>query len=109
MARTAITPQQVTSAGLTVATEPANVDGNSVPPGVLLEVDNGSAGSINVTLVTPGTFDGDIALPNRTVAVAAGATTIIGRLGPVYHQTDDTIHVDYPSGVTSVTVAAIKP
>lgn len=109
MPRTAITPQQVTSAGLTVATEPANVDGNSIPPGVLLEVDNASAGSIDVTVVTPGTFDGDLALPDRTVAVAAGVTVLIGRLGPVYHQTDDTIHVNYPSGVTSVTVAAIKP
>jgi hypothetical protein len=108
MPRTAITPQQVTSAGLTVATEPANVDGNSIPAGTILEVGNASAGSINVTAVTPGTVDGDLALPNRVVAVAAGATVLIGRLGPVYHQSDGTIHVNY-SAVTSVTVAAIRP
>lgn len=108
MARTAITPQQVTSAGLVLATEPANVDGNSVKTGALLQLTNGSAGSINVTVATPGTIDGDLAIPDRVVAVAAGETRIFGRLGPVYHQSDGTVHVNY-SAVTSVTVAAIQP
>lgn len=107
MARTAVTPQQVTSSGLVAATEPANVDGNSIPVGAVLQVDNASAGSINVTIPTPGSIDGDLPLPDRVVAVAAGATALIGRLGPVFHQSDDTIHIDY-SAVTSVTVAAIK-
>lgn len=107
MPRTAITPQQVTSAGLTPATEPANVDGNSVPQGVVLRVDNGDASPITVTIPTPGLIDGDLPLPDRTVSVPAGASKFIGRFGPVFHQSDDTIHVDY-SAVTSVTVAAIK-
>lgn len=105
--RTAITPQQVTSAGLVPATEPANVDGNSIPVGAILQVTNASAGSINVTVPTPGAVDGDLPLPDRVVAVGAGVTALIGRLGPVFHQSDDTIHVNY-SAVTSVTVAAIK-
>lgn len=108
MARTAITAQQVTSAGLALATEPANVDGNTIKPGEVLQVTNGSAASITVTIVTPGTVDGDLAISDRAVAVAAGETLMIGRLGPVYHQTDNTIHVNY-SAVTSVTVAVLKP
>lgn len=107
MARTAITPQQVTSAGLTPATEPANVDGNSIPQGVALQVTNGDASSIDVTIPTPGSIDGDLPLPDRIVSVAAGATVLIGRLGGVFHQDDNTIHIDY-TAITSVTVAAIK-
>lgn len=109
MPRTAITPQQVTSAGLALATEPANVDGNSIKQGVLLQVANASAASVNVTVVTPGVVDGDLTIADRVVAVAAGATRIIGRLGDVYRQpSDGTVHVNY-SAVTSVTVAAIQP
>ena len=108
MARTAVTPQNVTSAGVVLATEPANVDGNSIKTGTLFQVTNGSAASINVTVVTPGLIDGDLAIPDRVIAVAAAATRLIGRLGPVYHQSDGTVHINY-SAVTSVTVAAIQP
>ena len=100
-------PQTATSAGLTPATEPANVDGNSIEVGAALQVLNSSAASVNVTVVTPGLVDGDLALPDRVVAVAAGAVKLIARLGPIYHQDDGTVHVNY-SAVTTVTVAALK-
>lgn len=109
MPRTAITPQKATSAGLALVTEPGNVDGHSLPieRGVVLVVSNGSAGSINVTLVTPGTADGDLAIPDRIVAVPAGATRYFGNLDAVYRQSDGSVHVNL-SAVASVTVAALR-
>lgn len=107
MARTAITPQKVTTSGVEPATEPANVDGNSIPAGRVLRVTNGSASAVDVTAVTPGLIDGDLALPDRVVSVAAGATAYLGGHGAVYHQSDGTIHFNY-SAVTSVTVAALE-
>lgn len=109
MARTAITPQKASSAGLALAMEPGNVDGHSVPieRGVILVVTNGSAGTINATLVTPGSADGDLALPDRVVAVPAGATRYFGNLDAVYRQVDGSAHVNL-STVASVTVAAIR-
>lgn len=107
MPRTAITPQQITTAGLVVATEPANVDGNSFPAGSILRVTNGDTAAKTVTIPMPGTVDG-ITLPGRAESVAAGATEYFARHGEVYHQSDSTIHVNY-SAVTAVTVAVLKP
>lgn len=111
MPRTVITPQAVGSAGVVPATEAANVLGNSVVPaaaGTALRVTNGSGGSINVTVQTPGVVDNDLALPDRVVAVAAGATKYIaGLANPVYRQSDGTVLVDY-SAVTTVTVAVLQ-
>lgn len=107
MPRTAITPQKITTSGLAPNTEAANVDGNSIPVGRILRVTNGSAASINVTAKMPGLVDGNLALPNRVSAVAAGATRYFGGHGVVFHQSDSTIHFDY-SAVASVTVAALE-
>lgn len=107
MPRTAITPQDITTAGLAPNTEAANVDGNSFPAGSILRVTNGSASSINETFPMPGLVDG-LALPSRVVAVAAGATRYFSRFGPSYHQPGEVIHVNH-SAVTSVTVAVLKP
>ncbi|HEY9409330.1 MAG TPA: hypothetical protein VIQ30_22645 [Pseudonocardia sp.] len=109
MARTAITPQKATSAGLTLATEPANVDGNMIPlsSGMVLVVTNASGAEITVTFPTPATVDG-LAVADRAVAVPAGATGHVA-LGSsrVYRQPDGTAHVDY-SAVSSVTVALLQ-
>ena len=40
-------------------------------PGVYLIVKNANAGACTVTLVTPGTIDGDLAIADRTVSVPA--------------------------------------
>lgn len=108
MARSAVTPQTVTSSGLVPATEPANVDGHSFTPkpGRALRVTNGSAASVNVTVVTPGVADGDLPIPDRVVAVAAGTTRYFAGLGPVFRQADGTVHINY-SAVASVTVALL--
>lgn len=106
MARTALTAQSVTSAGLTPSYAAANVDGHSYQPtaGRLLHVKNGGAGSITVTLPTPGTVDG-LAVSDRTVTIGAGAEKLIGvGRGAAYRQDGGVVYVDF-SGVTSVTVA----
>lgn len=106
MARTALTSQPISSAGVTPTYAAANVDGHSFQPvaGRFLHVKNGSAGSVTVTLPTPGTVDG-LAITDRTVAVGAGAESMIGvGKGTAYRQDGGVVHVDF-SAVTSVTVA----
>lgn len=109
MPRTAITPQVVAATGLNPVTEAANVLGNSVAqaPGRVLRVTNGSAASINVTVVTPGLVDGDLVLPDRVVAVpAAGTRYLPMQPNGLYRQPDGSANVDY-SAVTTVTVAVL--
>lgn len=113
MARTALASQATVDEGITVAFTAANVDGHSIAGGgdVLLLVNNASAGSINVTVQTPGTTDG-LAIAEQVVAVAAGA---IKAIGPFRSTTYDRpsgaadagmVYVDF-SAVASVTVAAL--
>lgn len=45
--------------------------------GVLLVVNNGAASSVTVTLATPETIDGDLAVGDREVAVAASGWAVI--------------------------------
>jgi hypothetical protein len=109
MPRTAVTPQRVTTAGLAVAFEPANVDGNSFAAarGRALHVRNRSTASITVTLPTAATVDG-LAIADRAVTVAAGAhaSISVGSHAGIYGQTDGSVWVDY-SAVTTVDVAVI--
>lgn len=111
MARTPITPQRGTAAGLAAAFEPANAAGNSFAParGRALHVRNGSAAPITVTIPTPATVDG-LAIADRAVSVAVSGHAVI-YLGPpetagIYAQPDGTVNADY-SAVASVTVAVI--
>lgn len=109
MPRTAITPQVVTTTGLSVTYAAANVDGNSITSPATrrdLTVKNGSAASINVTIPTPGQVDGlDIA--DRVITVPAGAEMRIRTDSLAYRQTDGSMHINY-SAVTSVTVAVTE-
>jgi hypothetical protein len=108
MPRTAITPQQVTAAGLAPAYEPANVDGNSVGQRghQALHVKNASAAAVTVTLPTPGQVSGlDIA--DRTVSVPAGGERLISTSSGVLRHGDGTVQVNY-SAVASVTVAVLE-
>jgi hypothetical protein len=110
MARTALTVQQISRSGLGPAYTAANVDGHSVDnrnQKLFLHVKNGSASSINVTVVTPATVEG-LAVADLVVAVPNGGERMIGPFSNrPFNQTDGTIHVDF-SAVTTVTVAAFK-
>ncbi len=107
MARTAITAQRVAVAGIALATEPANVDGNSVvlDSRRILFVKNASAASVNVTLPTTTTLEG-LTVGNRVIAVPAAAERFI-RPSSTSAQPTGSVNVDY-SAVTSVTVAVLE-
>jgi hypothetical protein len=109
MARTALTVQQVTRAGLTPAYSAAPVDGHSILNGgkELLHVKTGGT-ACNVTIQTPGSVDGQ-AVADRVVAIGTSSERIIGPFPPdIYNQASGEIYVDF-SAVTSVTVAALRP
>lgn len=107
MARTAITPQSVTTAGAAITLEAANVAGNSVRYAEhrAVWVKNASGSPVTVTLPTPGTSDG-LAITDRTVSVPATTGERLIKLHRNEVQADDTVNIDY-SAVTSVTVAVV--
>ena len=70
-------------------------------------IKNGSGGSITVTFTTQATTDG-LAVADRTVAVPAGEDRAVSDLDPnVYRDSSGYCQVTY-SGVTSLTVAALR-
>ena len=71
------------------------------------EVVNGSGGSINVTVVVPGTVYGQ-ARADVVVAVADGARAKIGPLVPDLADPATSLVTITHSGTTSVTGAAIR-
>jgi hypothetical protein len=109
MPRTLVTPQQVTSAGVSPTFEAANVLGNSVALayGRCIRVKNASGSAVTVTIPTPGTIDG-LAITDRTINVPATTGDVMIALGKgdAYRNTDGTAYIDY-SAVTSVTVAVV--
>lgn len=68
---------QVTGTALTLRAQTAGPD--TVPVGSQLIVRNGSAGAVNVTVVTPGNDRYGLARPDIVTAVAAGA---VAKFGP---------------------------
>ncbi|MEU0584584.1 hypothetical protein [Streptomyces sp. NPDC006132] len=80
-------------------------DAAPVGPGRFLYVNNGSGGTITVTVATPGTVSG-LAVADAAVPVAAGDHAIIP-LATVYRGANGRAAITY-SGVTSLTVAAFE-
>lgn len=109
MARTALAVQQIVRSGLTPSYSAANVDGHSIQNGgsEFLHVKTGGT-ACNVTIVTPGTVDGQ-AVADRVIAIGTTSERMIGPFPPdVYNQPGAAdVHVDF-SAVTSVTVAALR-
>lgn len=114
MAASALTVTDLSRAGYshTAGKAAANVDGNywANDGRIFLAVTNGSGGSITVTLVWGAsgvTVDGQTPT-QRTVAIAAGATTFIGPFPTAtYNDATGNANVTY-SAVTSVTVSACR-
>ncbi len=76
-----------------------------VGPGRFLYVNNGSGGSITVTVATPGSVAG-LAISDTAVAVAAGDIALIP-LANVHRGANGRAAITY-SGVTDLTVAAFE-
>lgn len=105
----ALAPQPLDRDGVALAFTAAAAGGDTAPASdrnVLL-VKNGSAGSVTVTLVTPGNVQG-LAVADLAVPVAAGAQTAI-RLGPheVFADNSGNVSITY-SAAASVTVAVLQ-
>lgn len=93
----------ITSVTPTVTTGDTLVGGQSVH----LLVNNGSGAPINVTLTTPETVEGSLAVADRVIAVAAGALREI----PVpsrYNDRTTGLATVVCSAVTTVTIAAVQ-
>lgn len=75
--------------------------------GVFLAVKNGDASSHTVTLVTPGTVDGDLAIADRAVTVAAGKTQLVPLTATYRNPSTGRASITYDA-VTSVSVAVIR-
>lgn len=118
MARTVLTAQTVTRAGLVPsygAVDQANGEVFVNTGKEFLLVKNGDGSDHTVTITTPGTIDGQ-AIPDLAVVVTLGEERCIGPFPKAIYNTTDTgqtpdlenaVLVDYDSG-TSVTVALIK-
>lgn len=105
-----LTTQQVVITGLAPTFASAAGGGDTVVPDdrTFLHVKNASAGAITVTVVVPGTTYGQA---NPDVAVSVPATTGERMIGPLtaalVNPATGVVDISY-SGVTSLTVAAIR-
>ncbi|WP_426568091.1 hypothetical protein [Streptomyces canus] len=75
--------------------------------GVELAVKNGSGASVTVTLATPETVDGDLAVADRTVTVPAAGEMTIPITDRYRNPSTGRCAITY-SAVTSVTVAVFR-
>ena len=89
----------------------AAANGDKVPPGVTLIVRNTSGSGITVTLVTPLTLDGDLAVSDRTsnsVAATTGVNAIKVPNSDVYRDPADGLVTINFSATASVDYAVIS-
>jgi hypothetical protein len=111
-----LTNQVTARTGLNLSPVAASGGGDTIDntdENVILYVNNGGGAPITVTIATPGTVDG-LAITDRTVSVTNGQSRYIGPFkNKVYGQavggltSPVGLAITY-SGVSSVTVAAIK-
>jgi hypothetical protein len=101
--------QVIGQTGAAITFSNANSGGDQCATGsdVLLLVKNGSGSSITVTLTTPGTVDGDLSIADRTLTVAAGATSGIPVTDRYRDPATGLAAIGY-SSATTVTVAVIR-
>lgn len=103
--------QEITLGGLGAAYAAAGAGGDTLTPGedVFLHVKNGGAGAITVTIVTPNTSIGGLAITDAGGSVPAAGDRFFGPF-PAQHfarSSDGKADITY-SGVTSVTLAVLK-
>lgn len=102
--------QQVAIGGLAPTLAAATSGGDAIAPndrGALM-VKNGGGSPINVTVAVPGNTKYGLANPDPVVAVAAGATALIGPFpSDLADPTTGLVAITY-SGVTTVTVGGVQ-
>jgi hypothetical protein len=106
-----LTVQEVTRLGVATTYAAAAGGGDSFAPSesTFIEVRNGGGGSINVTIAAPKQVLPDLEVTDPVVAVGAGVNKMIGPFpASQFAQSDDGLADITYSGVTSVTVAAIR-
>lgn len=105
-----LTTQNIGNAGITPAYVAAAAGGDKVVPGegTYIHVKNGGGSSINVTLATPATVDGSLAVGDRVVAVAAGAEAKIAVPDTLYRDPADGLAAITYSAVTTVTIGCFR-
>lgn len=105
--------QNIQAAGSVVTTSSAAVGGDTVAPAsysddrCFLQVTNGGGSSINVTISDPGKTAAGNSGTTAPVAVAAAATKVIALNPGAIDPATGLVSISY-SGVTSVTVAALR-
>lgn len=111
----AITPTNLSAAGVlttTLPTTPTATHGNKVlnDRKTFVEINNGSGSPITVTIDVPAPVDNlvdGLAVPDRSVSIAAGARYKIGPFSDIYNQADGYVWL-ICSAVTTVTMAAYR-
>lgn len=101
--------QNIVTTGLAASYAAASGGGDTAVPSstAFLHVKNGGGSSINVTIATPATVDGDLTVQDRVVAVPNGADRFIALPDAIFRDpTTGLASISY-SGVTSVTVAVL--
>lgn len=102
-----VTTEPVPTTGLDATANAASVGGDKVRPDSILRVINGSGVSTTVTMVTPQTVDGDLAVADRTVAVPAGEARYIRATATYRNPADGLVDITI-SPTTSVTFEVIS-
>lgn len=101
--------QTIGITGLNPVFVAADVAGDRVTPGQgsYFEVVNGGASPITVTIVTPESVDGDLAVADRAVSVTNGQRRKIAIPARYASPSDGLASITY-SAVTSVTVGSFR-
>lgn len=103
--------QAISAAGLAATYATAAAGGDKVQLGasnIFLHVKNGGASPITVTITTQSNSYKGLTVPDRTVTVANATDKFIGPIDASLHaDTNQQASIGY-SGVTSVTVAALR-
>jgi type IV secretory pathway TraG/TraD family ATPase VirD4 len=104
---TTVIPLQGSQLDAALVAASAGGDTAQTGAGVFLAVKNADASSHTVTLATPGTLDGDLAVADRAVVVAAGKTELIPLTSRYRDPATGRAAITYDA-VTSVTVAPFR-
>lgn len=104
-----LAPQAPSVTGTTPAFVAASAGGDTVMPGdnVYLHAKNGSGGSITVTVAAVRQCDAGV-LHDLVVSIPAGEEREFGPVNSRYARTSDGLAAITYSGVTSLTIRAVK-